>query len=265
MDKFTVNGVEFAFRIDGEKSKPWLVLSNSLATDHRMWEPQMEALTQTHQILRYDTRGHGESPATDGAYSFDLLVGDLVALLDEVEIENADFMGLSLGGMTALGLTLDHPQRVNRLICCDARANAPDAYADFWRERIDMARNQGVHALVEGTLERWFTEAFRSEPGNQTMLELAAEMIQNTSLKGFCGCAAALRQLNYASRLAEIETPSLFIVGEDDLAAPPDVMAAMASSIAGAQMAVIENAAHLSNMNQPQEFSDTVSQWLAKP
>ena len=263
MEFVSLNGIEFAYRIDGDESNPWLVLSNSLATDHRMWNPQLETLTKSHRLLRYDTRGHGQSQATEGAYSFDLLVGDLVGLMNVLDIESADVLGLSLGGMTALGLALDHPQRVNRLICCDCRADAPVPYADFWRERIAVAQEDGLEVLVDGTLERWLTEGFRSELTNASTVDLSKEMIQSTSLDGFCGCAEALTTLDYLARLPEIKVPTLCVVGSEDLAAPPDVMKTMAADIPNGQVAVIDGAAHLSNLNAPEQFNAIVTSWLS--
>ena len=263
MQRVTVNGVELAYRVDGDNTEPWLVLSNSLATDHRMWQPQLDTLTQTHRVLRYDTRGHGQSGAKEGDYTFDMLVGDAIGLMDALDIEKADVMGLSLGGMTALGVALDHPQRIDRLICCDARADAPAAYADFWRQRIAVARKQGLSALVNGTLERWLTDDFRSKPTNRSIVDLATDMILSTSLDGFCGCAMALTNLDYLKRLAEIEAPTLCIVGREDAAAPPDVMATIGETVKNGQLVIIENAAHLSNLNSPAQFNEIVLSWFS--
>lgn len=262
MQTTSVNGIDIAYRIDGSLSQPWLALSNSLAADYRMWGPQMDVLTQTHRVLRYDTRGHGQTPATEGAYSFDMLVSDLVGLLDVLEVETADVLGLSLGGMTALGLALDHPERVSRLICCDARADAPAAYADGWRERIEIARELGLSVLADGTTERWLTDSFRVNPDNRDVVALCQDMILSTNVDGFCGCAAALTELNYAQRLQEIRVPTLCIVGDEDAATPPDVMQKMCDAIQASQISVIKGAAHISSLNQPEMFNAVLSDWL---
>ncbi|MDG2320947.1 MAG: alpha/beta fold hydrolase [Rhodospirillaceae bacterium] len=262
MEKANINGAEIAYWIDGDSENPWLVLSNSLASDHRMWAPQMSTLIQTHCVLRYDTRGHGNSQATGGEYSLDLLVSDLAGLMDSLDIDSADVLGLSLGGMTGLGLALDYPGKVSRLICCDARADAPDAYADGWHQRVEIARQKGLTALVDGTIERWLTESFRAEAANKEVVELARDMILSTSLDGFCGCAAALTTLNYRDHLSAILAPTLCVAGSEDLAAPQDVMTAMAEAIPHGQIVVVEEAAHLSNLNQPNKFNEVVSKYL---
>ena len=163
-------GARLAFRVDGAAGKPWLLLSNSLAADLRMWDDQIGLLTRTHRVLRYDTRGHGGSEAPEGAYDFAMLVADMVAILDHVGAARADVMGLSLGGMTALGLGLGHPGRVGTLIVCDARADAPPPFVASWDDRIAAIRAGGMAAILEGTLARWFTPA--PKPQNPILLNL---------------------------------------------------------------------------------------------
>ena len=124
-----INGIELFVQIEGPEGAPWLICSNSLGSTHRMWAAQMDFFTTRHRVLRYDTRGHGQSGAPAAPYALDDLVLDVVGLMDRHDIDKADFIGLSLGGMTGLGLGLDHADRIDRLICCDARADAPPAYA----------------------------------------------------------------------------------------------------------------------------------------
>ena len=120
----SVGGVDIATYVNGEQGRPWIVVSNSLAANSSSWDHQLSLLTKTFRVLRYDTRGHGRSSALEGPYTFAHLTGDVLALMDHYEIEKANFLGLSMGGMTGLGLAIDHPSRVTRLICCDARSDA---------------------------------------------------------------------------------------------------------------------------------------------
>ncbi|MEX3009701.1 alpha/beta fold hydrolase [Hoeflea sp. TYP-13] len=262
VDKIVLNGVALTCRIDGEPDKPWLILSNSLATDHRMWEPQLDALARTHQVLRYDTRGHGTSTAPAGPYEFGHLVSDVIGLMDALDIETATFMGLSLGGMTSLGLALDHSDRIERIICCDGRADAPDIYRQMWPAMIANARENGMGALVGPTLERWFSEEFHENPANRQTLEATGDMIRRTDVEGYAGCASALMGLDYLPRLPQIAIPALYVVGERDPAAPQAVMQGMAEATPGADFAVIPGAAHLSNMERPDVFNEIVTNWL---
>ncbi|MGB1876865.1 MAG: alpha/beta fold hydrolase [Rhodospirillaceae bacterium] len=262
MNTITVNGINLAYAIDGDSNKPWIVLSHSLATDHRMWAPQVGALTQTHRVLRYDTRGHGNSPAPEGDYTISELVEDLAGLLTGLEIEEADVMGISLGGATALGLALDHPGLVRRVICCDAIVQSTPEYSTSWRERIAIAAQNGMGALWEGSSGRWLTEEFRKNPRNAEVFAEVENMFLGTSIAGFSGCAAALTTLDYESRLSSLAAPCLCITGRDDVAAPPDVMAEIASAVADGVVEVIEGAAHLPNLNQPEKFNTILTDWL---
>src|SRR3712207_4811904 len=138
MSRVPVKGGSLFTQVEAsERSDPsWLILSHSLAADHTMWDAQIPALTTRYRVLRYDTRGHGLSDAPDGPYSFDMLVDDVVALMDHYAIDKAAYMGLSLGGMTGLGLALAHPNRVEKLVCCDARADTPEPVMKGWDERL---------------------------------------------------------------------------------------------------------------------------------
>ena len=148
-----VPGGRLFTRIDGlgSAAAPWLVLSNSLAADHTMWEPQIPLLASRYRVLRYDTRGHGQSGAPEGPYTLSGLVDDVVRILDHHGIDTASFMGLSLGGMTGLGLAIGHGDRVEKLVCCDARADAPEPYVKGWDERLAVVQEKGLKGILQGT------------------------------------------------------------------------------------------------------------------
>jgi 3-oxoadipate enol-lactonase len=249
-------------RIDGadQALAPWIVLSNSLAADHSMWDPQIASLSRRYRVLRYDTRGHGASGAPPGPYDLGMLVEDVIGLLDHYEIASATFMGLSLGGMTGLGLALAHPDRVSRLVCCDARADSPEAFVRGWDERIALVEAHGMQGVLAGTIERWLVPAFRTEHPNAVAKVEA--MILRTSPQGYIGCAAALKQLDYLKGLPRLEPPSLFVGGAQDAATPPQVMQKMAEAVTGAQFTVVPNAAHLSNIDNAPAFNEAVGGFL---
>lgn len=239
----------------------WIVLSNSLAADHRMWDPQIPALTRTHNVLRYDTRGHGASGVPTPPYSFGDLVDDVIAVLDAHHIGKAVFMGLSLGGMTGLGLALDHPGRIAALICCNARADAPPPYVKGWQDRLAAIASGGMPAIAAGTLERWFGAGFRA--ANPAIVERFAESIRTTPVDGYRGCVAALMALDYRRHLGRVALPSLFVAGANDLAAPADAMRDMAESVPNARFASIPDASHISNVENQIEFDAAVAGFLA--
>jgi 3-oxoadipate enol-lactonase len=252
-----VAGATLSARLDGEAGKPWMILSNSLAADLTMWDDQVAHLTRTHRLVRYDTRGHGQSTASQGPYSFDLLVADMVAILDHVGAAKADVIGLSLGGMTALGLGLGHSQRVGRMLVCGARADNPPPFVQGWIDRIAVVQAKGTGALVDGTLARWFTPSCGDAPK-----ERAAAMIRATSPAGYIGCAEALMTLDYLRHLGRMQPPVHYLVGAEDMGAPKEAMAAMADATPGASLTVVPGLAHIPNMQDPAAFNAAVSDWL---
>ncbi len=259
-ERVTVNGATLAAKVSGAGDKPWIVLSNSLGTTADMWSPQMSLLKSERRVLRYDTRGHGCSSAPESPYGFDDLVGDLVGLMDHFGIETADIMGLSLGGMTALGVGLDHPDRVNRIICADARADAPAGFREGWDQRIEAVRHGGIKRLVEGTMDRWFTPAFREN--DPTAVERATDMLLVTASEGYIGCAHALKELDYLKRLGDMIPPVMYIVGSEDSGAPPETMRAMADATPVSRFVEIPHAAHIANIEKPREFNAAIADWL---
>jgi len=260
--KVTVNGADLAVRIDGAPGLPWMVLSNSLACTHESWDGQMALLTQTHRVLRYDTRAHGRSSAPSGPYSMETFVGDVVGLMDHFEIAKADILGLSMGGMTALGVAIHHPDRVNRLICAAARSDSIPPFVDSWNTRIAAIRAAGgMSGVVDFTIERWFTPGFRE--AHPDAVQMAEQMILACNPEGYIACAEALKGLDYKRSLGSIRAPALFIAGDKDGGAPPAAMREMAALTPGAAFVEISPASHIIIMENPTAFNATVGSWLS--
>ena len=154
--RIKANGIAINYQVDGPERAPWLILSNSLATNLAMWDEQARQFGRTFRVLRYDQRGHGATEAPAGRYSFDVLIADALALMDALGIKQAHFAGLSMGGATALGLAEKHPERVDKVVVCDSPCQSTPASAQQWEERIAIAQKQGMEALVEPTAGRWF-------------------------------------------------------------------------------------------------------------
>jgi 3-oxoadipate enol-lactonase len=247
-------------RVDGDGDKPWIVLSNSLASDHTMWDPQIAWLTQRFRVLRYDTRGHGRSDAPPAPYGFPDLVSDVLAVMDSQGVEKATFVGMSLGGMTGLGLALAHPERVAALACCDARADAPEAFVRNWDERVAVVEREGTAGLVAGTIERWLTADFRNAHPEEA--DKLGAQIRATKTEGYKGCAAALQSVDYLKDLGRLTVPTGYIVGAEDSAAPASAMQAMADATPGGRLEIVPNAAHISNVNNPSGFQAALQRIL---
>ena len=246
--------------VEGPQEAPWLVLSNSLAADLSMWDEQAAWLARHYRLLRYDTRGHGGSDAPPGPYTIDALAGDVLALLDHVGAARASFMGLSLGGMTGLALAARHPDRIARLVCCAARADAPPAYAAGWEPRIASVATQGMAAVLSGTLDRWLSPATQAAmPGLRARL---ADAILRTDPAGYAGCARAIQGLDLLPDLGRIVCPTLLVAGGADAGIPLDAMHAVAAAIPGARLAVVADAAHIVNLDQTPAFDRVVADFL---
>jgi 3-oxoadipate enol-lactonase len=238
-------------RLEGPEGAPVLVLSNSLGTALEMWDDQAPALRERFRILRYDTRGHGASPAPPGPYAIDDLGRDVLYLLDALGIGRASFCGLSVGGMTGMWLAGEAPERVDRLVlCCTSSLLGPKS---LWDERIDTARTKGMGALVDSVTERWFTPGFRSR--NPAAVEKVAAMLRATDPEGYAGCCAAIRDMDLRERLPSIQAPTLVVSGADDPATPPEHGRLIAEAIPGARFVVVPDASHLANMERPEEIT----------
>ena len=257
--KVKANGIAINYRIDGPERAPWLIFSNSLATSLAMWDEQAAALADSFRVLRYDQRGHGSSDAPAGRYPFDTLLDDALALMDVLGINKAHFAGLSMGGATALGLAERRPDRFERIVVADSPCQSTPQSSQQWEERIAVAQKEGIEALVEPTIARWFpTETVAS---NAPHLNKIRAMIRATPVNGFIGCAAALAAHDYASAVASVKCPTLFIVGEKD-GATPTAMAKLHEKLPESRLVTLPGAGHISNMDRPAEFSRALREFL---
>jgi len=258
--KVKVNGVDINYSVEG--AGPWLTLSHSLACDTSMWDPQMEMLKKQFKVLRFDTRGHGQSaaPATD--YTLEQMADDVHGLFGHLGITRSHWMGLSMGGMIGQAFALKYPGMFASMILADTTSRQPPNGAAMWGERIQVAKTKGMDALVEGTLARWFTDGFR-EAQPQMMSNIAA-VIRATPAAGYAGCCAGISKIDLTDRLQEIKCPTLVIVGEQDLGTPVAASQAIQDNLPGAELLVIPSAAHISNIEQPAIFNIAVRDFLTR-
>jgi 3-oxoadipate enol-lactonase len=251
--KTTVNRLTLNYEISGKPDGQVVMMSHSLSTCLDMWQPQLPALEDHCRVLRYDTRGHGGSDAPQGAYGLDELADDAIGLLDALDIERVLWVGISMGGMIGQAMALNHPERLQALVLCDTTARMPEQVQPVWQERIERARTQGMPALVEETLQRWFTPPYLAERPPQ--VEMIRKQILATPVNGFIGCSEAIRRLDYLERLAGIKLPTLVIVGENDPGTPVAESEAICKRIPGARLQVLPSAAHLCNIEQADAFN----------
>jgi 3-oxoadipate enol-lactonase len=258
----SVNGVDTHYELHGKSGAPWLAFSHSLACDLRMWDAQVEALKDRFRILVYDTRGHGKSSAPAGAYTLEMMADDLRALLSHLDIQRLHFVGLSMGGMIGQTFALKYSGIFSSLTLADTTSRYPAEAAPLWQERIRTVESKGMQPLVQATLERWFTEPFRKNHPDK--VRKIAESILATPVAGYAGCCAAIPKIDVTARLKEIECRALVICGEQDAGTPPAMARQIHENLPGSRLALIPQAAHLANLEQPEAFNRVLSDFLTK-
>jgi 3-oxoadipate enol-lactonase len=258
--KAKTNGIELNYSVQGEG--PWVVMSHSLACDSGMWDGQVAALATRYKVLCFDTRGHGKSDAPEGPYTLETLAEDVHGLLHELGIERCHWVGLSMGGMIGQVFALNYPGILQSIVLADTTSRYPADALPLWQGRIRTARERGMGPLVEGTLQRWFTEPYRLK--HASVMTRIATQIRSTPVEGFAGCCAAIPMINVTEKLKTLKLPALVIVGEQDAATPVEMARLIQQAIPGAELAIIPSASHLACIEQPEEFNRLVLAFLDK-
>jgi 3-oxoadipate enol-lactonase len=244
----------------GPDRAPVLVLSNSLGTTQELWERQLLALAEHFRVLTYDHPGHGSSPLPRQPCTVESLAHELLELLDELGLERVSLCGVSLGGMVGMALALAAPERVDRLVlaCTSAYLGPPAG----WTERARIVRGEGMEAVADTVVARWFTpDLARDEP--ETVARFRA-MLAATPLEGYARCCEALGAWDARERIAAIAAPVLVVAGGDDPATPLEHAQLIASRIPGARLVTLERAAHLANVERAEAFTEAVLEHLGQ-
>ena len=254
-----VNGTNLHYRFDGDEHGPTVMLSNSLASDLTMWDLQIPALVEAgYRVLRYDSRGHGQSAVPEGPYSIELLTADAVGLMDVLGLEKVHFCGLSKGGMVGQMLGTQHADRLISLMLCSTSAHIYPR--EIWQERIDTVRESGMEAVVEATIDRWFTKEGQKRLPSE--VEKVRRMILNTPTEGFCACCAAIRDMDQRESIKAISTTVLVVVGEHDPGTPVSAAKLIHERIAPSELQIISDAAHFVNVEQKSRFNNILLGFL---
>ncbi len=242
----------------GPPDAPAVFLGGSLGTTLAMWDGLAEALAPGYHVVRFDTRGHGSSPTPPGPYTMSQLAADVAALADELEVDRFAYVGLSLGGGIGQTLAVEHPDRLTSLVLCCTAPLFGDP--ETWRERSARVTAEGMDWLVETTKERWFTPEFRERhPG---VVGEILGMLASTSPVGYAACCDAIVSYDVTSRLGEIKAPTRVITAAQDPVTPPEVTRLLTDGIPGADQVVIDGAAHIANVAQPEQFNTAVAEHL---
>lgn len=250
--------IEVAFTETGPAEAPVVVLSSSLGADRTMWDDLAAQLADRFRVVAYDHRGHGASPVPDGPSTLADVAGDVVGLLDRLEVERAHVVGLSLGGMVGMWLGIHAPARVDRLalLCTSARLGP----RQMWLDRIAAVEAHGTGSIAEAGVERWITPA-HAEAHPEVRARLEA-LIAAQPDAGYASCCAAIADMDLTADLTRITAPTLVIGGAEDPATPPEHQRLIARAIPGARLEVLSPAAHLATVEQPDAIGALVGDHL---
>ncbi|HVW55812.1 MAG TPA: 3-oxoadipate enol-lactonase [Rhizobiaceae bacterium] len=251
------NGVVTHYEDRGARGGRAVVFSNSLGTDFRIWDDVIGHFPADFRIIRYDKRGHGLSEGTPAPYAMAMLVEDLAALLDCLEIEKAAIVGLSVGGMIAQGLAALRPDLVSALVLMDTAHKI--GTTEGWNGRIDTVRQKGMGAVADGILAGWFTEKYRKEVAD--FAGYRAMLLRN-DVNGYTGVCAALRDADLTESTRALKVPTLCMAGEHDGTTSPALMRTTAELIAGARLEIIKNAGHIPCVERPKEVAGLIIEFL---
>lgn len=257
MQAVAIDGVTLHCRTDGPGQGPALVFSNSLGTDLRIWDLLIPYLPVGLRLIRYDKRGHGLSDCPEQPWGMDGHVADLAGLLQGLNVQNVVVCGLSVGGMIAQALAAQHPGLVRALILCDTGAKI--GTQEMWDTRIAAIREGGIEALAGGILERWFSQRFRA---NDPTFPLWRNMLIRTTVAGYVGTCAAIRDTDLTERTSRLRLPCLGICGTEDGSTPPDLVRETTALIPGSRFELIRDAGHLPCIEQPEALGGLIAGFL---
>ncbi|WP_180095592.1 MULTISPECIES: 3-oxoadipate enol-lactonase [unclassified Acinetobacter] len=257
MPTFTSNDAQINYQTFGDATKPALIFSNSLGTNFKMWQAQIDFFQQDFFVICYDTRGHGASSAPQGPYSIDQLGQDVVNLLDHLNVEKAAFCGISMGGLTGQWLAIHRPERFNQVVVCNTAAKIGQEQA--WNDRAASVREQGLQPIASTAASRWFTEPFIQS--NATVVNNLQNDLAAGSAEGYASCCEALAKADVREQLKDITVPVLVVAGQQDPVTTVVDGQFMVERIANSQLFEI-NASHISNVELPNEFNQAVKQFI---
>jgi 3-oxoadipate enol-lactonase len=257
-----MNAVDLFFTDSGRGGEP-VVLAHAIGCDHRMWEELAESIGRRFRVIRVDLRGHGKSPVPQRPYSLDGLAGDVLRVLDRLDVEKAHWVGLSMGGMVGQAFALRHGDRLGRLVLANTTSSYGAEGAALWEARAKAVAQGGVAAIKDLAMARYFSDEFRERHAD--VVDRVGRRFLETPAEGYIGCCDAIRDLDYTADLARIRARTLVIAGEKDAGTPVAMSEVLSKGIPGAQLATIAGAAHLSAVEKPVEFNALVRDFLAGP
>jgi len=253
--------ITMAYELDGPDSAPVVCLNHCFCADHRFWDVHLPAF-EGFRVLRYDTRGHGQTSAPTGPYTLSMLADDTANLLDHLGIKQVHFAGVSMGGMIGQTLALEHSERLESLALINTTPEYSDAQKVLWRERAEVVLNNGIDAVQAALMERWFTDEAiaNNHPGYLYINDVASKFRPES----FDAVTAAMCELNTTARLRHIQVPTLVVAAPDDPGVPPELSETLARNIPNAELHWLTPARHLATLEHAGTFNELMRGFLAE-
>lgn len=248
--------VQLNYRIDGDPKGAPLVFANSLGTDLRLWDDVLPLLPKSLRIIRFDKRGHGLSSCPDAPYTMGALVRDAERLLDQLEVRDCVFVGLSIGGMIGQGLAVKRLDQIRALVLSNTAAKM--GTKEMWQARIDAVNQGGIEPIADAVMERWFSRSFLKDPS----LSAWRNMLIRTPATGYAGCCAAIANTDFYTPTSGLALPTLGIAGSEDGASPPDLVRETVDLIKGSRFHLMRGVGHLPCVENPAEYADVLTKFL---
>ncbi|SPH24432.1 3-oxoadipate enol-lactonase 2 [Defluviimonas aquaemixtae] len=257
MNILDTGDIHIHWREDGDPAGAPVVFANSLGTDLRMWDMLIPLLPQSLRLIRYDKRGHGLTSCPPGPYSMGALIRDAEKLIEALGVKDCVFVGLSIGGLIAQGLAVKRLDLVRAMVLSNTAAKI--GTRQMWEDRIGAIRANGIEAIADGIMERWFARPFRATPEMQGY----RNMLTRQPVEGYTGCAAAIAGTDFITPTSGLTLPTLAIAGSEDGATPPDLVRETADLVKGARFHLIRGAGHLPPIEKPEEYAKVLTEFLA--
>ena len=257
-----LQGRRLYYDLTGSEDGPVVCITHSLSSDGGSWAEQVPPLLQAgFRVLRLDMRGHGGSDPVAGDYTMNALADDVATTLDALAIPRVHYIGLSIGGMIGQAFALAHGGKLISAMWCDTLPASPAGAAAMWEERMSTVRRaNSLESLADGTMERWFTDAFK--PRNPGRWKQIRDTVAATTPAGFLGCAAAIMNFDFTGPLSSLRVPVLVVCGADDPGTPASENRRLAGLVLGGRYEEIPNARHFPNVERPAEFNRIMMGWL---
>ena len=257
-----INGINMNYETSGPATAPAVVLHHPLATNLSFWDEATKALETKYRVIRFDARGHGKTDAPHGRYDFKTLAQDTIALMDHVYVKRAAFVGLSMGGMVAQFLGLDHAARFSSLTIVSSSSKTANDMRHLWHDRVVVAREKGMKSQVEPALQRWLAASARA--GRPDLVARCTRLIEATPLEGYAGWCGAIEHLDMTAKLGGIKLPTRIIVGAEDPATPPAASETIQRHIPGSELVIMPGVAHMLAIENPAAFHAELLPFLDK-